>query len=159
MKFLGYFLSLCVVLFSCKTRIDPDTLPKDFSLKPKIENKKDSLNGKTDLIKNNDITEKRIQDLRNEIEDLINSVACTHPDEWRISPIGAKPCGGPAKYIAYPKSKENIILEKIHTYTSEQDKYNKANGLTSDCSMVLPPSKILCKNGHPILINDAGIEQ
>lgn len=150
-SFFGFSI-LVLLAVSCGSRkINTDDLPQDIALKPARQKLTDS----SSVVKKEEYdpgNEKKMQDLREEIDKLIASEICSDPSEWRISPLGAKPCGGPAKYIAYPKSKESEILSKIQKYTELQTAYNKAKNLVSDCKIVPPPSGIECKNGYAVLI-------
>lgn len=153
-----FVLIFVAFLFSCtSTSINTDDLPKDVALKPQNENPNPDNSNPSTLA--HDITEKTLQDLRTEIEDIINSESCADASQWRISPLGSKPCGGPVRYIAYPKSKENQILSKIQAYNAGQSAYNKAKGLTSDCSVPATPTGIICKNNVAVLTYDNGASQ
>lgn len=141
---------------SCLSRkSDVDNLPKDISKKPIDSIKKDSVS----LVQKDEkpklsVNGQEILDLKNEIETLISNSPCENPIEWRMSPMGSKPCGGPERYIAYPIKEEEKILKKIDAYTHMQETYNKENNSMSDCAMVLPPTKILCVEGKAVLSND-----
>ncbi len=147
--FLGIF-----TLQSCfsKPPVDPSTLPKDISTMPIPE--KDSVNANHPIVKDSTDTkalEENIRDLRKEIIQLSESKICENAADWRISPLGAKPCGGPRTYIAYPKDLENVLLPKISKFNAASADYNRKKGLTSDCAIVPIPSGIHCENGKPIL--------
>lgn len=151
---LTALLSLTLTL-SCKNRSSAETenLPKDVSLKPDQEKiPADSARATvterdTDTI----ISSESIAGIKNKIESLINGVTCDDASKWRMSPFGAKPCGGPASYIAYPKELESQLLPLITEYNQKSALYNKQNGLTSDCSLVPPPASIICENGKAVL--------
>jgi hypothetical protein len=140
-----------IALESCSSKpvIDPETLPKDIALRPKEEidtvsiPKKDS----ADVQK----MEQSIRALRQEIINLSESETCKNDDDWRISPLGAKPCGGPRSYIAYPKDLEQNLLPKISKFNEASADYNRKLGLTSDCAVVPIPSGVKCENGKPVL--------
>ena len=142
MKNTVLILTIFTFLFSCKTKqtIDPDTLPKDISQKPKngVSQQQDS---------------KILQDLRSEIDEMIAKNPCVSSDKWRISPIGSKACGGPIAYLAYPISIEDEIIPKIQNYTQLNSDFNKKYDIVSDCMMVQPPSGIKCENGKAVLMN------
>jgi hypothetical protein len=38
-----------------------------------------------------------------EINQLATSQNCTNASDWKFTPIGSKPCGGPMSYIAYSR--------------------------------------------------------
>lgn len=110
-----YFISFLILgLISCKTKIstkDTEDLPKDVALKPNRKNKSKDL--------------KILEVQKSKIDSIIATVRCTNEDDWRLSPIGSKACGGPATYIAYPKVKENELLPLIKIYTEQSDLYKK----------------------------------
>ena len=92
-----------------------------------------------------------------EIEALIALEPCTDPAQMKLAAIGAKPCGGPSSYIAYPSKLEAQILPKIEHFTQMQSAFNKKYNLMSDCSMVMPPAGIRCENGKAVLVRDSGV--
>ncbi|MGC4130030.1 MAG: hypothetical protein QM564_10875 [Bergeyella sp.] len=155
MKLVFTSIIFVLAVISCGSRINPDDLPKDIALKPEKPKISDSTATEKDFDAG---LPKKMQELRDEIEELVSSVSCDDASQWRISPLGSKPCGGPARYIAYPKSKEKEILPKIKTYTELQTAYNKTNNLVSDCAVVLPPSGIKCENGNAVLYRNSGTE-
>lgn len=151
------FIAICLVslITACKTTVvDPDTLPKDIALKPVID--KDSIIPVTVIEDSTEIIamEENIRELRNEIIQLSESKSCNDPTQWRISPLGAKPCGGPRSYIAYPKDLEKELLPKITRFNEASADYNRKRGLTSDCAIVPIPSGIRCEGGKAVLIQD-----
>lgn len=144
MKKITAIIPVLFVL-SCSTTKNVENLPKDVSLKPPREAQADA-----DL--------QALKDLRQEIDSTAGSVSCTNADDWRISPIGSKPCGGPAAYLAYPKKLETEILPKIQDYTQKQSDYNRKKGLMSDCAIVPAPAGVKCENGKPVLIKATSAE-
>ncbi|MDO5510180.1 MAG: hypothetical protein Q4F57_05750 [Weeksellaceae bacterium] len=100
----------------------------------------------------------RMQKLREEIDFQIQRYRCTDPEDWRVSSMGAKACGGPAFYIAYPIVAEYRIIDKIAEYTRLQEKYNRENNIQSDCAMVMPPSELRCENEQIVLIYNNRID-
>ncbi len=129
-------------LVSCKSSKDlkdTNTLPKDFYDRPVSESSKAY----------DEIT---LENLKTAIETAISKEKCTNILEWSFSPMGAKPCGGPNEYIAYPKKLESSILEKIKNYTTKQEEYNKKYNITSDCIIPKEPSSLECQNGKAILV-------
>ena len=142
MKHLIYIPLVVFTLFSCKAKKadkEPETLPKDIALKP-------------DNNYSQQLDRERLAVLVKEIDSLAGSEICTDASEWRSSPIGAKPCGGPSSYIAYPIKMEDEILAKIKEFTAQQDAFNKKYQLMSDCAMVPPPAGIRCENGKAVLV-------
>lgn len=141
MKNISVILGLLLILMACgaKKDIDPETLPKDIALK--------SENNFAQVEDN-----EKLRALLAEIEAQINSQPCTDPNQWRISPIGAKPCGGPSSYLAYPVRLEEEILPKIANFTQLKATFNKKYGLMSDCAIVPEPSAIRCEKGKAVLV-------
>ena len=142
MKHLIYIPLVVFTLFCCKAKKavkEPETLPKDIALKP-------------DNNYSQQLDRERLAVLVKEIDSLAGSEICTDASEWRSSPIGAKPCGGPSSYIAYPIKMEDEILAKIKEFTAQQDAFNKKYQLMSDCAMVPPPAGIRCENGKAVLV-------
>jgi len=147
------FLIIIFCLSSCSSskNVDTENLPKDIALKPRKEETHHDPIVIIDTGNETVVTLNQLEQLNNEIETLINSKMCDDASKWRISPLGAKPCGGPTSYIAYPKELENEVMNKITKYNSMSALYNKQNGLMSDCALVPPPSGIKCENGKPVL--------
>lgn len=136
-------LALCAALFmvSCSSTKTPEAnLPKDISERPADENSQ-----KYD--------QAQLDKMRASIESEILKEKCTDVANWTFSPIGAKACGGPQSYIAYPKDRESDMLPKINEYTEKVKAFNQKYGITSDCMMVNEPSGIKCNNGKAELIN------
>lgn len=134
-------------LVSCKTKKsaeNTDTLPKDISLKPE-----------NNMAQQED--RQQLTSLMREIDAFIALEPCTNPADFKFTAIGAKPCGGPSSYIAYPTKLEAQILPKIEHFTQMQSAFNKKYNLMSDCAMVMPPSEIRCENGKAVLVRDSGV--
>ena len=147
MKKSVFILLSILSLTACKTKknIDPaERLPKDIALMPERD-----YSSKTSREKQKD--EETMMKLKTEIEDLISTVSCDNPDDWRMSPLGSKACGGPASFIAYPIKLEEDILPKITEYNRQSSAYNLKYGIVSDCAVVPSPSGISCKNGKAVL--------
>ncbi len=89
-----------------------------------------------------------------EIQDLSTSVPCSDETKWVTTKIGSKACGGPTGFIAYSKLIDTVSFkQKVTDYNLAQATYNKKFGIGSDCSVVLGPSKVICVDGKPKLIN------
>ncbi|MGZ5264616.1 MAG: hypothetical protein ACXWBY_04675 [Kaistella sp.] len=129
-------------LASCKAKKsveNADTLPKDISLKPE-----NNMSQQED--------QQALSALIKEIDAIIATEPCADPAEWKFSAIGAKPCGGPSSYVAYPVKLEDEILPRIERFTAMQSAFNTKYNLMSDCAMVMPPSEIRCENGKAVLV-------
>jgi hypothetical protein len=142
------FLLLIMVLLSftaCKTKVvNTDNLPKDISLKPE-----NNLSQQEDR--------QHLSSLIREIEMQIQSISCDGAADWAFSPIGAKHCGGPTSYIAYPKNMESQILPEIKKFTEMQSAFNKKYNLMSDCKLVTSPTGVKCIDGEAVLVNENSV--
>lgn len=148
MKKLFIYILIFSFVSSCKTKSaeqNPDTLPKDVSLKPDNKHEQQQKD------------QEQLANLFEAIQSQIDSVECINEADWRISPIGAKPCGGPATYIAYPIIFEDEILPKIQNFSGMQRSFNEKYGLMSDCAMVPAPSGLRCENGEVVLLESSAV--
>lgn len=135
-------ITFCLSLFaiSCKTVVNDDSnLPKDISERPADENSQ-----KYD--------QARLEKIESTIEEEIAKEECTNAADWTFSPIGAKACGGPVSYIAYPKKIESSLLPKIEFYKNAMSEYNKKYNITSDCMLPAEPTGVKCENGKAVLV-------
>ncbi|SUX48005.1 hypothetical protein [Chryseobacterium indoltheticum] len=96
--------------------------------------------------------EANLDKLKSIIESEIAKEKCTSSSDWAFAPMGAKACGGPVSYIAYPKKLETSILTRIENYTQTMSEFNKKYGITSDCMMIAEPSAIRCQDEKAVLI-------
>ncbi|MDQ0783072.1 hypothetical protein [Chryseobacterium sp. W4I1] len=134
-------LALCTTftLVSCNTSKNINTnLPKDISERPADEDSQKYEQAQLDKLKASIESEA--------------SEKCTDASEWAFAPMGAKACGGPQQYIAYPKKIENTILPRINQYTDKVKAFNEKYNIVSDCMMIMPPKSIKCINGKVQLI-------
>jgi len=91
----------------------------------------------------------KLEKLMAEIKELSDS-RCENESDWRIRPIGSKPCGGPTGFIPYSSKIDTIaFIKKVNKYTADQNTYNKKWGMSSDCSIPQRPKKIVCENNKP----------
>ncbi|MDO4224780.1 MAG: hypothetical protein Q4C75_02690 [Bergeyella zoohelcum] len=147
MKKILLVSAISVVLISCfsnKSKKIDERLPKDIALMPK---RTEDLS----LEEQRQIDEEKLRKVHQEIEELIGSVTCTDAVNWRITPFGSKPCGGPATFIAYPIEVEDEVLPKITDYNRESSAFNLKYGITSDCNVVTAPVAVKCVGGEAIL--------
>ena len=143
----NYLVLVLLTLLGCQTqKINPDNLPKDIALKP---------NNNISQAEDTEVLRQKIK----AIEQQIAAISCTDSSMWTFSPIGAKACGGPSSYIAYPKIATKDILPKIEEFTALQDAYNKKYHIMSNCMMVMPPSDIICENGKAVLISSSASQE
>ncbi|NML71229.1 hypothetical protein HHL23_15670 [Chryseobacterium sp. RP-3-3] len=135
-------LALCTTLtvVSCNTSKNLNTnLPKDISERPADEDSQKYEQAQLDKIKAS-------------IESEALKEKCTDASEWTFAPMGAKACGGPQQYVAYPKKIETTLLPRIEDYTQKVKTFNEKYNITSDCMMLIPPTSIKCIAGKAMLI-------
>ncbi len=91
--------------------------------------------------------------LKNEIEQIINSEDCSETTTCEFIAFGSKPCGGAWSYLVY-SSNINVALlkEKVNFYNKLENEYNIKWNIISDCMAVSPPSNVECINGKCIAI-------
>lgn len=130
-----------LTLTACSSRkaVDEDTLPKDIALKPETSLTQDQKRANMAV-------------LIKEIDLIISKESCNDVAEWKFTPIGSKPCGGPSSYIAYPIKMEEEVLTKVINFTAMQSAFNLKYGLMSDCAMVPEPAGIKCVDGKAVLV-------
>jgi hypothetical protein len=88
-----------------------------------------------------------------EINQLATSQNCTNASDWKFTPIGSKPCGGPMSYIAYSRKIDGKrFLELVNNYTALQADFNKRTGAISNCELVARPSGVRCENSKAVSI-------
>lgn len=150
-KPLLFSFLLVLSLSACKSKAEiekRERLPKDVALQPERDYSKEG--NDFDMEKDRE----RLSQLRSEIQALIDEVSCSDAEKWRISPLGSKPCGGPAAFIAYPIEKEDEILPKISDFNQRSSSFNLKYGILSDCSVTPAPSSVRCEGGKPELVYD-----
>ena len=121
------FIAFCVLLFSCNT---DDSLTKEEEMQ-------------------------NLTNLYDEIisDSMVNTTACTNPEEWSFTAIGSKACGGSSGYIPYSlKINVTEFLKKVEAYSKAQTDYNQKWGIISTCDVLMPPAGIDCVDGKPTLI-------
>lgn len=133
----------CAISCHSKKNVPADLLPKDISLMP-IKKKVEESSLEEEA--------RKLRILDEQIRTLATNKYCTSAEEWRISPYGSKPCGGPNEYLAYHIDVEEEIIPMIQDFTRREAHYNILAGLTSDCALEPQPSDIVCKNGKAELV-------
>lgn len=68
-------------------------------------------------------------------------LSCDSSDQCIATPMGIKPCGGPAKYLVHASHTDQEALDElIDQYNVLNRQYNEVSGTGSDCSIVTPPA-------------------
>lgn len=95
-----------------------------------------------------------LSNLFKEIYDISGTANCQPADQWKLTPIGAKPCGGPAAYLPYKAIiDETCLLKKIAFYTQQTQLFNNKYSIISDCAVVPYPTIVACENGKAVVKN------
>lgn len=93
-----------------------------------------------------------LMDLFDDVLEMIKDIPCEDAEDWAYAPYGAKACGGPQWYIAYPTTIDvEEFLVRIETYTQAENDYNIKWGVFSTCDITPQPTAVVCENGYPVL--------
>ncbi|PWK29026.1 hypothetical protein LV89_00580 [Arcicella aurantiaca] len=102
--------------------------------------------------KNDDITnvsdEQKLVNLATEIDLFAKNKTCAGGDDCKVIEMGARPCGGPSRFIIYALSKtdEKQLTEKITAYTNLEKELNVKYNKMGTCEALIPPT-VNCLNG------------
>lgn len=77
-----------------------------------------------------------------QIRARIGKAECTSDNQCQVLPIGARPCGGPASYLAWSNAKgDGAELQALaERHRNEQRAQNTRSGMISDCRAIAPPA-------------------
>ncbi len=91
---------------------------------------------------------KRLSRMERILEQLLASPVCNSREDCIALPCGAKPCGGPGKYVAASRSSESfsILIPQLCIFNSFQDLVNHRYKYLSDCLFVTRP-EVECRDG------------
>jgi hypothetical protein len=83
----------------------------------------------------------RFQELLALIEKEIGTPTATEATQCKLIPFGAKPCGGPARYLVYSTARtdEARLKQLVNEFNQLSKKINQENKLLSDCMYVTEP--------------------
>lgn len=99
-------------------------------------------------------TPELLAEKKQEIVNYIQSFSCTNASGCLYIAFGAKPCGGPREYLAYPNTVNQSVLENmVNEYYEMDQQYNIETGAISDCMLVGPPNTVECVNGVCTIID------
>jgi hypothetical protein len=99
--------------------------------------------------------EEALEKLHQQIVALIGEPRCENIVHCRVLPVGSRPCGGPAEYLAYSSiaGKREILEAKAYEYGFLQEEVNRAHGASGTCDVLAPP-RVACVNGRCTLNSD-----
>ena len=82
-----------------------------------------------------------LDSLRATVMRLIGEPVATSMAQCRLTPFGAKPCGGPWTHLVYSTevTDSTELARAVAAYTSRESQLNQQLGWASDCQMVTPP--------------------
>ncbi len=89
----------------------------------------------------------------NSLQETASSIPCTDASQWRFTPYGAKACGGPQGYLAYPITIDTVdFLNRIEGYRIREDYLNRKWNVFSTCDVPPAPVSVDCVNGIAVLV-------
>jgi len=88
---------------------------------------------------------KKVMPLDTEVKAIIGDAICTSDNECRLIGYGAKPCGGPGRYLPYSIQSTDVasLGEKVNEFNALGRELNRRTGIASDC-MVTPKPRVSC---------------
>jgi len=88
----------------------------------------------------------QMERINGQIEALLET-SCPGGDQCVATPIGVKPCGGPARFIVHSNATDQEKLDElISAYNELNTEYNEVTNAFSDCVIVNPP-EVGCLSG------------
>lgn len=96
---------------------------------------------------NEDLQE--LSTLKTEIEEItLKGICSISENNCDFIALGSKPCGGAQSYIVFSTSISiDLLKEKVSIYNEKENEFNHKWGVTSDCTVVLPPIRVECIDG------------
>ncbi|UCF06461.1 MAG: hypothetical protein JSV33_05390 [bacterium] len=96
----------------------------------------------------------RLRAMNEVITEYVGIPVCSGNGECDAFPFGAKPCGGPWRYLIF--SHETVdadhLREMVCLYNAFNRVINHRHGIASDCSVV-PPPRLGCRHGRCVDLN------
>jgi hypothetical protein len=95
-----------------------------------------------------------LQRMRADIESFVGVPACAESSACAFVAFGAKPCGGPWRYLVYSKASvdSSALAQKVEAYNQFEDSCNRKYGWMSDCSTPSTP-RLSCEKGICVDLN------
>jgi len=85
--------------------------------------------------------------LWNEISALAEASRCAADSHCRALPIGAKPCGGPWRYLVYSQEGSGAaqLPTKVREHGALEARLNRRSLAVSDCEFIPAPERLACR--------------
>jgi hypothetical protein len=79
--------------------------------------------------------------LSQQIDSLVGDAACDSAAQCRTIAVGAKPCGGPERYVAWSTARtdEKQLKDVVAKHAARRHADNQASRMSSTCMMVTDP--------------------
>lgn len=79
--------------------------------------------------------------LSHKIDALVGDAACDSAAQCRTIAVGAKPCGGPERYVAWSTARtdERQLKDAVAKHAQRRQADNQASHMASNCMMVTDP--------------------
>jgi hypothetical protein len=99
--------------------------------------------------------EEALDALHQQIIAMIGEPRCENIVHCRVLALGARPCGGPAEYLAYSSiaGKREVLEAKAYEYGFLQEEVNRSRAAMGTCEMLTQP-KVACVNFRCTLDSD-----
>jgi len=99
--------------------------------------------------------EEALETLHQQIVVLIGEPRCENIVHCRLLALGARPCGGPAEYLAYSSivGKRDVLEAKAYEYSFLQEEVNRNRQAAGACVKLREP-KLACTNGRCTLSSE-----
>lgn len=105
----------------------------------------------------NDPEVKSLEDLEKMYDEiielsLVNSKACTNPDNWDFTSISSSACDTNPGFIPYSKKTNTVLfLAKVKKYQEAKVAFETKMNITRPCDIMIAPSGVSCVDGKPVL--------
>jgi hypothetical protein len=90
---------------------------------------------------------------KNEIESIVATSVCGDAFSCEYMAFGSKACGGPQEYLVYSTSIDvDTLIVLVEDYNDAEADFNVKWGVISDCSVLNPPTNVICENNKCVAI-------